>query len=117
MCPGRTPANTFVAGFIGSPKMNFVGGGPAASFNASLIGVRPEHLTITDADAIWVGSVNHIERLGSDTFIYVHTEDSGLLTVRAPAEVAFEVDDHVGLFAEDQMVYCFDESGAAIRAA
>ena len=113
----RTPANTFVAEFIGSPKMNFVGGGPAERFNASLIGVRPEHLTITDADAIWVGSVNHIEQLGSDTFIYVHTAESGLLTVRAPGEVAFEIGDHVGLFAEDRMVYRFDESGAAIRAA
>ena len=113
----RTPANKFVAGFIGSPKMNFVKGAAAERFNANSIGVRPEHLTITDADAIWAGTVNHIERLGSDTFIYVHTAESGLLTVRAPGEVAFEVGDHVGLFAEDRMIYCFDEDGAAVRAA
>jgi len=113
----RTPANRFVAGFIGSPKMNFVEGAAAERFNANSIGVRPEHMTITDVDAIWAGNVNHIERLGSDTFIYVNTADSGLLTIRVPGEIAFEVGDHVGLFAEDQMVYRFDESGAAIRAA
>ncbi len=112
----RTPANRFVAGFIGSPKMNFVEGAAAERFNANSIGVRPEHMTITDVDAIWAGNVNHIERLGSDTFIYVNTADSGLLTIRVPGEIAFEVGDHVGLFAEDQMVYRFDKSGAAIRA-
>ena len=113
----RTPANKFVAGFIGSPKMNFVEGAVAERFNATSIGIRPEHLAITDADATWAGDVNHIERLGSDTFIYVHTAESGLLTVRASGEIAFEVGAHVGLFAEDRMVYRFDESGAAIRAA
>ena len=81
----RTPANKFVAGFIGSPKMNFVEGAVAERFNATSIGIRPEHLAITDADATWAGDVNHIERLGSDTFIYVHTAESGFLQSGRPA--------------------------------
>ncbi len=35
------PANIFVAGFIGSPKMNFITGGPADALKAKTIGVRP----------------------------------------------------------------------------
>src|ERR1700752_1228 len=40
------PANLFVAGFIGSPKMNFMSGEVAARHGAATIGVRPEHLRI-----------------------------------------------------------------------
>ena len=42
----RTPANLFVAGFIGSPKMNFVEGKDAAEHDAHTIGVRPEHIRL-----------------------------------------------------------------------
>ncbi|MEY4985078.1 MAG: hypothetical protein RIR62_3344, partial [Pseudomonadota bacterium] len=38
------PANVFVAGFIGSPRMNLIGGAEAARHGAATIGVRPEHL-------------------------------------------------------------------------
>ncbi|HCO54497.1 MAG TPA: sugar ABC transporter ATP-binding protein, partial [Pelagibacterium sp.] len=38
------PANKFVAGFIGSPKMNFIEGAEAKKFDAHTIGIRPEHL-------------------------------------------------------------------------
>ena len=40
------PANLFVAGFIGSPKMNFVAGEAASQHGAATIGIRPEHLRI-----------------------------------------------------------------------
>src|SRR6202140_665794 len=40
------PANLFVAGFIGSPKMNFVSGKAAGQYGAATIGIRPEHLKI-----------------------------------------------------------------------
>src|SRR5207344_2530837 len=39
----RTPKNLFVAGFIGSPKMNFIEGAEAAKHGAKIIGIRPEH--------------------------------------------------------------------------
>ncbi|NCX21263.1 MAG: ABC transporter ATP-binding protein, partial [Rhodobacteraceae bacterium] len=40
------PRNTFVAGFIGSPKMNFVTGATAEAYGASTIGIRPEHIDV-----------------------------------------------------------------------
>src|SRR5262249_15426304 len=40
------PANLFVAGFIGSPKMNFISGEAAQQRRAATIGVRPEHLRV-----------------------------------------------------------------------
>ncbi len=45
------PDSLFVAGFIGSPKMNFVTGAPAAALGATTIGMRPEHVTISRTKA------------------------------------------------------------------
>src|SRR4051812_27723910 len=64
------PANVFVAGFIGSPTMNFVTGEPASRLGAATIGVRPEHLRI-GAGGSWTGIVSHAEHLGPDTMVYV----------------------------------------------
>ncbi len=50
------PANLFVAGFIGSPKMNFLTGALAARYGAETIGVRPEHLAITRHGGDWRAS-------------------------------------------------------------
>jgi energy-coupling factor transporter ATP-binding protein EcfA2 len=43
----RTPRNLFVAGFIGSPKMNLIGGKIAADHGATTIGIRPEHVRVS----------------------------------------------------------------------
>src|SRR5687768_9449515 len=67
----RTPANKFVAGFIGSPKMNFVDGAEAAKHGAHAIGVRPEHLAASTTGGAWKGKVAVAEHLGSDTFLHV----------------------------------------------
>src|SRR6201992_206315 len=63
------PANLFVAGFIGSPKMNFVTGDAARQLGAPTIGVRPEHLKIGKDGEGWPGTVAVAEHLGSDTFL------------------------------------------------
>ena len=76
-----TPRSEFVAGFIGSPKMNFLDGERARTFNASRIGVRPEHLEIV-SDGPWTGTTTHVERLGSDTFAYLQLEGGEPMTVR-----------------------------------
>ncbi len=111
----RQPANRFVAGFIGSPKMNFIEN-PAATarYKAHSIGIRPEHLTITFADPLWTGTVSHTEQLGSDTFVYIQTAETGLLTVRAPGEEFVTVGDEVGLSVDERMVHRFDHTGAAL---
>ena len=71
------PANLFVAGFIGSPTMNFVTGEPAARLGAATIGVRPEHLRI-GAGGAWTGIISHAEHLGPDTMVYVEVPGIGL---------------------------------------
>src|SRR6056297_4119966 len=47
----HSPRNTFVAGFIGSPKMNLFEGPEAQKRDAHTMGVRPEHITVSDSDA------------------------------------------------------------------
>src|SRR5436190_3999391 len=51
----RTPADRFVAGFIGSPKMNFVDGAEAAKYGSAAIGVRPEHFQVSTTEGKWRG--------------------------------------------------------------
>ncbi|AMY03259.1 ABC transporter ATP-binding protein [Mesorhizobium ciceri] len=77
----NSPANEFVAGFIGSPKMNFVDGARLGE-TARTIGVRPEHLTVDPKSGAWKGTVVHAEHLGADTNLYLDCEKAGLITVR-----------------------------------
>lgn len=53
----RNPRNLFVAGFIGSPKMNFITGEIATGHGAHTLGVRPEHLVVSKAAGDWKGTV------------------------------------------------------------
>src|SRR5262249_62028177 len=76
------PANLFVAGFIGSPKMNFIAGEVAHQHGAETIGVRPEHLRVDREGQGWQGTVSAAEHLGSDTFLYVDSGKIGTLTAR-----------------------------------
>jgi multiple sugar transport system ATP-binding protein len=77
----NSPANEFVAGFIGSPKMNFIDGARLGE-TAKTIGVRPEHLTVDPKSGAWKGTVVHAEHLGADTNLYLDCEKAGLITVR-----------------------------------
>ncbi|MBZ9960553.1 ABC transporter ATP-binding protein [Mesorhizobium sp. BR1-1-14] len=77
----NSPANEFVAGFIGSPKMNFIDGARLGE-TARSIGVRPEHLTVDPKSGAWKGTVVHAEHLGADTNLYLDCEKAGLITVR-----------------------------------
>ena len=84
------PANQFVAGFIGSPAMNFVGGNEAQKDNAKTIGIRPEDMTIEkqgdNTNGRWRGEVVAVEHLGADTFVHVHNNDTGKITARTRGE-------------------------------
>ena len=85
----RSPRNLFVAGFIGSPKMNLIDGAPAAKHGAQTIGIRPEHIDISTTGGEWKGTVGVAEHLGSDTFLHVHADGVGhASTVRADGEIA-----------------------------
>ncbi|MHA7776705.1 ABC transporter ATP-binding protein [Roseibium sp. M-1] len=109
------PRNKFVAGFIGSPKMNFFMGSVAAEYDATTIGVRPEHLAVSHDSGKWAGKVGVSEHLGSDTFLYVDME--GLetpITVRASGEIAFRHGDTVYLTPEAEKIHRFDNQGLRI---
>ena len=108
----RTPKNLFVAGFIGSPKMNFIGGEVAKERGAATIGIRPEHIDISSTDGVWQGVVGVSEHLGSDTFLYVH--ETGLadkITVRSSGEVDFKHGDTIFMTPRADMIHKFDEGG------
>ncbi len=73
----RKPKNRFVAGFIGSPTMNFVEGPEVpARYACKTIGVRPEHIAVSrqQVEGVWHGTVGVAEHLGADTFVHVHTD-------------------------------------------
>jgi multiple sugar transport system ATP-binding protein len=109
------PASLFVAGFIGSPTMNFIDGTIAARVNAATIGVRPEHLAVAKEGA-WTGTVSHAEHLGADTMLYVDVPEIGMLTARILGDINHDVGDRVGLTPQDGKVYRFDAEQRAIAA-
>lgn len=112
----RNPRNLFVAGFIGSPKMNFANGGAASEHDAATIGIRPEHITVSADSGTWRGKVGVAEHLGSDTFFHVH--DTGLaetVTVRADGEVGLRHGDTVFLTPQADKIHRFDDKGLRIQ--
>lgn len=112
----RTPRNLFVAGFIGSPKMNFIEGEEAAKHGAQTIGVRPEHIAVSDSEGTWSGVVGVSEHLGSDTFFHIH--ETGLaetITVRADGEVGFRHGDRIHLTPRADVIHRFDAQGLRIE--
>ncbi|WP_282022424.1 ABC transporter ATP-binding protein [Ruegeria faecimaris] len=112
----KTPRNLFVAGFIGSPKMNFIAGEEAAKHDAHTIGVRPEHLEVSNSSGTWSGVVGVSEHLGSDTFFHIH--ETGLadtITVRAGGEVGFNHGDRIYLTPRADVIHRFDAKGLRIE--
>ncbi|WP_269581173.1 ABC transporter ATP-binding protein [Roseibium sp. Sym1] len=83
----ENPASSFVAGFIGTPKMNFLRGDHAPKGNGSIYGIRPEHLTLSADEGCWKGTVRHIERLGADTIVHLELGEDRDLVARAPGDM------------------------------
>ena len=110
----RNPRNLFVAGFIGSPKMNFITGDVAKKHNAATIGVRPEHISLSKESGEWEGKIRVAEHLGSDTFLHVKTNDIGSLTVRATGEFNVAYGDQVYVTPDPSKIHLFDKSEEAI---
>jgi multiple sugar transport system ATP-binding protein len=110
------PRNLFVAGFIGSPRMNFIEGNAARQHGASTIGIRPEHINVSESGGEWTGKVTVSEHLGSDTFF--HVNGTGLaesITVRASGEVGFRNGDTIHMTPRADMLHRFDNSGRRLQ--
>ena len=109
----KSPKNLFVAGFIGSPKMNLIEGAPAAKHGAKTIGIRPEHLAISTTAGDWKATVGVAEHLGSDTFLHVQS-DVGPLTVRGDGEIAARHGDTIYLTPDSSKLHRFGADGTAL---
>ncbi len=132
----RSPANRFVAGFIGSPRMNLipatvdpgrrpvlpgglvlplqVGVTPKARI---LVGARAEHLAlVTDPHAPGLqGVARVVEHLGSDLFVHVHVENvSDPVIVRLAGDSRVAAGTNVRIGFDPALVHIFSESGARI---
>jgi multiple sugar transport system ATP-binding protein len=111
----RTPRNTFVAGFIGSPKMNLITGDEAAKHDATTIGIRPEHIDVVESGGAWTGTVGVAEHLGSDTFFHIHnTGLAEMLTVRAIGDVSLRHGDTIHLNPRLNEMHRFGADGLRI---
>ena len=111
----RTPRNKFVAGFIGSPRMNLIEGAEAAKHGAHTIGSRPEHITVSTESGDWTGTVGVSEHLGSDTFFHVNVEGfAEPLTVRAGGDVDLHYGDTIYLTPDPALIHKFDAEGLRI---
>jgi multiple sugar transport system ATP-binding protein len=121
-----SPANRFVAGFVGSTQMNFL---PAAEVpvklpagatngNAATIGIRPESLTIVPVDspdAALKAKVNLVEPLGAKDVVHVSMDRHDVRVVATPGARP-RIGDNVGLAIDRRRVHVFDdETGQAIR--
>ena len=110
----QNPANVFVAGFIGSPKMNLIEGAPASQHGAATIGIRPEHIELSTERGEWSGVVNVAEHLGSDTFLHVDVDGVGQMTARVSGEFGVGHGDQVWLTPPPDRIHRFGPDGNAI---
>ncbi len=126
----ENPATLFVAGFIGSPAMNFLpakgeggsrfallaGGhvdaaaGTAAPGVGVTIGIRPEHLRPCAPDqALFSGTVEMVEQLGADTLVHIG-HGAATIVVRLPHEIRHEVGGTLHVTADPNRVFLFDSA-------
>lgn len=121
----RNPINTFVAGFIGSPAMNFLDAtvqgakvqlgdntickAPSADGKVKL-GLRPEHLTLNNDGALQ-GEVSVFEHLGGEAFVHMTLADGQLLVAKLDGECSFKPGDscRLGIAAEHCHVFGGDD--------
>ncbi len=108
------PNTIFVAGFIGSPKMNILSEAFAALFKADTIGIRAEHLEIDQKGGLWAGSVVHSEMLGSDSYIYLDIGAAEPIVVREGGTSSHRPGETVRISPVAGQIHRFDAAGRSI---
>jgi multiple sugar transport system ATP-binding protein len=135
------PRNLFVAGFIGSPKMNFLetvaadidrdtatvkvpGGGtltvPARTAGMApgakvTLGVRPEHLVAGDqGHAVMEGRIFVVERLGGETYCHVRVEGDQSVVIRTDGDSPVNPGEQVRIGIPAAHCHLFDRDGIAL---
>ncbi|MET3924378.1 ABC transporter ATP-binding protein [Devosia sp. 2618] len=111
----ETPNSVFVAGFIGSPKMNFISGDKAKPFGAHTVGIRGEHLMITPDAGAWSGTVIHTENLGADSYVYLEMGTEEPVVVRLDESSTYKTGDVVHLSPMQDKIHLFNEAGKPVQ--
>jgi multiple sugar transport system ATP-binding protein len=109
------PDTLFVAGFIGSPKMNLIQGSAAQKYGANTIGIRPEHILMGDSANSIKARLRIAEHLGSDTFLHVTTAEYGDLTIRVPGHNDAAPGAEIMFSFDEARLHKFNDQGKAIR--
>ena len=104
------PANRFVAGFIGAPRMNFL-----TQPDGSVTGIRPQHLKIGEG-GIEV-TVEMAENLGAETLIHGRTAAGDAVLAMVPEQVQPEPGAQLSLVHDPADAHHFDADGLRIDAA
>ena len=138
-----SPANRFVASFIGSPAMNFLPATTSASDGKTMkiefaggagmslqtrkaangagsknieVGIRPEHVHLVAADdkqATLKGTTTIVEHLGNVTYAYVNTP-SGQMIVEGDGTLQIKPGVNVGLSIDAKHAHVFDADAKVI---
>ena len=127
----KRPNNLFVAGFIGSPAMNFIDGEMGASgFRSSglslavrggasgpaKLGIRPEHARLEPTgNGLPALNVDMVEYLGDESVVYGHLSDGTPFTVKAEGEVELSQGSVAGISVDKDEVHLFDAAGNRIE--
>ena len=138
------PGNEFVAGFIGSPKMNFIEvkvvdvNGLQVSVvlpdgqvimlkthtatckkgDKVKLGVRPEHIQLLDSElsALTLSfHADNVERLGNSTYLFGHYQDIDNFKVHIPSDQQVARGDNMSLYIEETHLHLFDQQGLSLR--
>lgn len=134
------PASLFVAGFLGSPRMNFLPvrlhapsrnslidipalGMTSLPFDSSnladdaqlTLGVRPEHISLSAANSGTGVTVTSVEYLGSEVYVHLATDENEPLICRCEAKAGWQVDDRVALQFDTENLHVFDADGLALK--
>ncbi|VVO24256.1 ABC transporter ATP-binding protein [Pseudomonas fluorescens] len=134
------PASRFVAGFLGSPRMNFLAARLHAPGENSLVdtpvlgmtslpfdssnlaadtllslGIRPEHLSLKVAKGTAGVVVSGVEYLGSETYVHLETGQDEPLICRCNVNAGWQVGDRVELQLDIANLHVFDADGTALK--
>jgi multiple sugar transport system ATP-binding protein len=106
------PCNQFVAGFIGSPRMNFVPMSqmPGAKAGAHSVGIRPEHAQLADDGPLQM-TVSMVEQLGSTSILHGHVVPDAPFELILSGQTAIRRGDVVKVSAPPDHLHYFDQNG------
>ncbi|MCB9946040.1 MAG: sn-glycerol-3-phosphate ABC transporter ATP-binding protein UgpC [Geminicoccaceae bacterium] len=135
------PNNIFVAGFLGSPRMNFLQGrigsvdgshatvdleggsslqtdfpAPPATGTAVTVGIRPEDLVpVAPGQGVLTGDVQIAEQLGGETYVYITLPNGGTLTAEIKGQAALNVGERLDLAIDSNKFHIFGADEKVIR--